>query len=290
MKLYRLIPKNVLDFIMITVGAVIYSASISMIITPAELVPGGVTGVSVIANRLTSIPVGLFTLMLNIPLLIIGVKKLGVRFLAATIYTVVLTSVLIDVFTLSEPLLDDLFTSAAAGGALLAVGLGLVFKGGATTGGADIVVRLIRIKHRHLRTGQIYMIADGVVVALYAMVCGGFTAAVYSAASLYISSHVLDRVLYGSDGAKLIYVISAEQEKIAKRFLSEVGVGVTYLSGKGAYTGNEKQIVFCAVRKQLLPKAQQIVSEEDASAFMIVTTANDVFGEGYKRHDEKSEL
>jgi uncharacterized membrane-anchored protein YitT (DUF2179 family) len=167
----------------------------------------------------------------------------------------------------------------------VAVGLGLIFKSGATTGGTDIVVRLIRLKYKHITTGRIYLLVDVIVVVLFLILYKNVDSALYSIMSVIVSSKLLDMILYGKDEAKLLYIISKSEQKeniLVSRLLEELEVGVTYLKGVGAYKNSEKKVIMCAIRKQQLPKAKDIVKEVDNEAFMIVTSANEIVGEGYK--------
>ncbi|MBP5732977.1 MAG: YitT family protein, partial [Lachnospiraceae bacterium] len=170
------------------------------------------------------------------------------------------------------------------GGSLSAIGLGLTFRAGSTTGGSDIIVKYLRQKFPYLKTGIIMMAIDVVVVTASAIVFGDIERALYAGISVGVTSFVLDLVLYGRDGAKLIYIISDHPEVIAKRLLEELDVGVTYLEGAGAYSGKEKQVIFCVLRKPLSPRAEDIVKKEDPQAFMIVTNATEIYGEGYKSY------
>ena len=164
----------------------------------------------------------------------------------------------------------------------MAVGLGLVFKSGATTGGTDIIVKILRVHLPHLKTGSLFLILDAVVVLVSALVFKDIDVAMYAGLVVLINSTLLDVVLYGRDGAKMIFIISDKHEIIAKRLLEDLDLGVTYMSGAGAYSGKEKKVIFCVMRKQLSPKVEEIVRSEDPGVFMIVSSATEIFGEGDK--------
>ena len=180
--------------------------------------------------------------------------------------------------------IGDKLLSGVVGGALMAVGMGIVFKCGGTTGGSDILVKLLRLKYRHLRTGTLFAITDTIIVAASALVFKNIENALYAGIALAVSSIVLDLVLYGPDEAKSVMIISDRAEDVAKRILQELDIGVTYLQGRGAYSGADKQVLLCAMRKTLFPKVRQIVQQEDPAAFMIVSNATEIFGEGFKDH------
>ena len=153
-----------------------------------------------------------------------------------------------------------------------------------TTGGTDIIIKVLRIKFPYLKTGSLFLLTDAVIVTASAFVFRNVDRALYAGLVVFITSFLLDVVLYGRDGAKLIYIISDHSDSITKRILEELDIGVTHMQGTGAYSGKEKNVIMCAIRKQLAPKAEEIVKEEDPLAFMIVTSATEIFGEGYKSY------
>lgn len=274
--------RRALNFVRMTVAAVIYAVGVSLFLDPNSLAPGGVTGISIILNRLTAVETGTWIFLLNIPILAVGAWKFGFRFILSTIYCTLVTSVSTNVFSRFDALTDDLFLAALVGSSLIALGMGLVFKSGATTGGMDIVVKILRLKMPHIKTGSLFLTLDAAVVSISALVFRDIDRALYAGLAVFMTSVVLDLVLYGKDGAKLIYIISDHHEVITKRILEELDIGVTYMSGSGAYTGREKNVIMCVIRKNLSPKAEEIVKEEDPGAFMIITGATEIYGEGYK--------
>ena len=181
-------------------------------------------------------------------------------------------------------LTTDKLLAAVAGATVIAVSMGMIFKAGATTGGVDIVVKVLRLRYRHLKTGNLYLIMDAMVVTLSGIMFRDLEIALYAAVAIFVSSVVMDTVLYGRDGAKMIYIISDRSEAIMARILGDLDIGITTLQGEGAYSGKEKKVLLCVMRKPLAPKAQQIVKEEDPDAFMIVSDATEIFGEGYKSY------
>ena len=274
--------RRVYDYLLMTVAAAIYSAGVSLCLDPNSLAPGGVTGISVILNRLTSLETGTWILLLNIPILAVGMWKFGFRFILSTMYCTVLTSLFTNIFSRLGALTEDLFLAAVAGGALIALGMGLVFKAGSTTGGMDIIIKLLRLKFPHMKTGTLFLTLDAIVVTSAALLFWNIEKGLYSGMAIFITSVVLDLVLYGRDSAKLIYIISDRHESITRRILEELDIGVTYVNGSGAYSGKEKNVILCVIRKNLSPKAEEIVKEEDPLAFMIITRATEIYGEGYK--------
>lgn len=274
--------KRALDYLIMTIGAIIYAAGISLFLDPNSLAPGGVTGISIILNRITGVETGTLILLLNIPILILGAWRFGVRFILSTLYCIAVTSLCTNVLSAYGPITDDLVLAAVVGGAVLATGVGLVFKSGGTTGGIDIIIKILRTKMPHLKTGALYLAMDAAVVTASAIIFRNIELALYAGVAVFVSSTVLDVVLYGRDGAKFIYIISDNYMPITKRLLEELDLGVTHMNASGAYSGKEKHVIMCVCRKQLSPKVEEIVKEEDPLAFMIVSSATEIYGEGYK--------
>lgn len=272
------------DYLLITAGAAIYAVGVSLFLDPNNLAPGGVTGISIMVNRFVNISTGTLILVLNIPVLLLGMMKFGWRFLITTCYSLLMISIFTNLLAPFGAATEDALLAAIAGGSLVAVGIGFTFKAGATSGGTDIIVKCLRLKFKHLKSSFLFMAVDAAVVAASAIVFQNLNTAMYAGMAVFISSLVMDMVLYGRDGAKLIYIISDKPDQIAKRLLDDLGVGATYIAGSGAYSNMDKKIIMCVMRKQIAPQAEDIVKEEDKDAFMIVTSANEIFGEGYKSY------
>ncbi len=276
--------KLIWDYLMITIFSFTYAAGISLFLDPNKLAPGGVSGISIMLSRITPIPTGTWILLLNIPILGLGLWKFGLKFLISTVYCTIVSSAFTNMLAGFGALTTDKVLAAAAGAALMAVSMGMILKAGATTGGVDIIVKVLRLRYRHLKTGNLYLIMDAIVVTLSGIMFHNLEIALYAAVAIFISSVVLDTVLYGKDGAKMIYIISDHPDRITDRLLEDLDIGVTSLKGEGAYSGKEKKALMCVMRKPLAPTAQQIVKEEDPEAFMIVSDATEIFGEGYKSY------
>ena len=271
-------------YLVITVSCFLYGAGISLFIDPNNLAPGGFTGLSVIISRLIPLQTGTLYLLLNIPVIILGIWKFGWKFTASTLYAILIISGATNLFTLFEPVTHQPVLGALFGGILTAVGMGVILRNSATTGGVDIIIKCIRQKLPHLKTGTLMLMIDACIICLSGMIFGNLDSVLYSIIAVATTSFVLDMVLYGRDGAKLIYIISDKSEQITERILDEVNVGVTHLEGNGAYRNVEKKIIMCVVKKQFAHKVEEVVREEDTSAFMIVTSATEIFGEGYKSY------
>ena len=271
-------------YIIITAAAFIYAAGVSLFIDPNDMAPGGVTGISVILSRVIPVSTGTLIMLLNIPILIFAIWKFGIRFTVSTIYATALISAFTNILSSFTAATYDRLLAAIAGGMLSAVSIGMIFRAGATTGGMDIIVKALRLRLPHLKTGNIFFIADAIVVTLSGIVFRDIDAALYAAITVSCSSFMLDVVLYGRDEAKLLYIISSRPQEITARLLKELDIGVTLIDGHGAYSGDEKQVLMCAMKKTVFPRVESIVREEDPDSFMIVTSASEIFGEGYKSY------
>lgn len=277
------------NYTLITIGAFIYAFGIAVFLDPNHLAPGGVSGVSIILNSFIPIGTGVWIFVINIPLMILGLIVFKFRFLMGTLYATAFSSAIIEVIDrcfshLIPDMHEHLLLAAAAGGALVALGIGLVFRGGGSTGGFDIVVKLLRRKFRYMKTGMLYLALDVTVIVLSAIAFHDVLVAMYAVVTVFTNSTVLDIVLYGKDNAKMVYIITDVPDTVSERLMKEVETGVTVLHGEGAYTKKNKKVLMCVLHDQQYPQLRDIVKQEDKHAFLIVTKATEIFGEGYKNH------
>ncbi len=276
--------RRIWDYIVITLASFIYATGLALFLDPNNLAPGGFSGVAIIISRFTTIPTGTWFLIFNIPVMILGMWKFGWKFIVSTIYSIVVISFATNTLSALGPATKDPLLAAAAGGSLIAIGVGLIFRVGATTGGTDIIVKFLKLKYRHLRTGVIFLLTDALIVVASGIAFRKIDTALYAGMAVIVCSIVMDLVLYGRDEAKLIYIISDKADLIAGRLMQELDVGATFLEGSGAYSNQSKKIIMCAMKKQIAPKAEEVVKDMDPESFMIVTSASEVFGEGHKSY------
>lgn len=266
----------------ITLGAVIYALAFDWFVAPNQIAMGGVTGLAQIVNALVPVlPVGVLSILVNVPLFLAGWRLLGGRLLVSSLYAMAVSSLAIDViawmhtFPPMDPILATLY-----GGAGMGVGLGLVFSQGATTGGTDIIGKLLKLKFPWLPIGKLVMIPDMVVVILAAVVFGTVNAALYGLIQMYLLSKVMDMILYGWDTSRVAYIITDRWEETVQGLL-DMNRGVTLLQGKGAYTGAEKQVLLVAFRQREIVPIKRRLREIDPKAFFIVCDAHEILGEGF---------
>ena len=276
--------KIVRNYAMITLMALLNAAAISLFIDPHNLAPGGVTGIAVIISRVLSVETGTLIFALNVPILLFAIWQFGLHFAVSTIYATVLISVFTNLLAPFGPATDDILLAVLAGGVLYAVSIGLIMKAGATTGGMDIIVKWLRMKLPYLKTGVLFFITDVIIISVSGIVFRNLDVALYAGIIAVVNSVVLDFVLYGKDEAKLQYIISDKADTITDRLLKELDIGVTQIEGRGAFSKKEKKVLMCVVKKPVSPRVEDIVKEEDAEAFMVITSATEIFGEGYKSY------
>ncbi len=274
--------KRIKSYVILTAAAVIYAVAISLFLDPNNIAPGGVTGISILVNRFTAIPTGTMNLIINIPIVVLGLWKFGWRFICSTMYVLALITVFINTLASYGAMTDDLLIAAVVGGALIGAALALVFMAGATTGGIDIIVKVVRTKRRHIKTNILFLLFDGMVILASWIVFQDLTVAFYAGIAVVTDSIVMDKILYGSDEAKLTYIVSAKPTQVKQRLFDELDTTATIITARGAYTNEPKEVLMIVTRKQIYPKLEEIVKDEDPSAFMIVSSASEIFGEGYK--------
>lgn len=289
-----IVGKFLSRYMVITLAALLYAVGIAFFLNPNQLAPGGVSGIAIILKKVFPfLPgVGMLILLMNIPIMILGAWKFGKRFICSTIYSLLVSSIFIDILpalTGINSATDNMMLAAVMGGALFGAAMGVMFRMETTTGGLDVIVKIVRQKKPHMRTGQIYMLLDIVVLAASAIAFHNIEVALFATVAIYVSTVVMDRVIYGGDQATLVYIISEKRKTIATRMMKELDVGVTMMQGMGAYSNTSTEVIMCVMRKQNLIKVRNILKEVDSNAFMIVSSANEVFGEGFKSHF-KSEI
>ena len=270
----------ILQYIGITIASIMYAMALAWFLNPNQLAPGGVSGIAIVLKEIFPfLPgIGALILIFNIPILLLGVWKFGVRFTISTIYTVVFSSIVIDLIpsiTGIKAITMDPMLAAVIGGALHGIAIGILFR-----------LETIRQKKPHLKTGQLYIILDLVILAASAVAFRNIEVALYAGITIYITSAVMDKALYNGDQQTMVYIVSAKRKIIADRMLQELDLGVTMLQAVGAYKNNETEVIMCVMRKATLVKVRNLLKEVDPDAFMIVSTANEVFGEGFKNQYE----
>ncbi len=263
-------------------GAACYAVGYCFFFYPNSVVPGGVTGVSTIVNFLTGAPVGVLSIVLNIPLFAFAWRHFGLRFMLMSGAGMALTYIFIDGFNLlGFAATHDPLLACTIGAALNGTGLGLVYRSGATTGGTDIIAKVLRQKYPYINFGTFIMALNVVIISAYALIFRRLDAAFYAVIAMFVVSRAIDTVLYGLDTSKVCYLISNKSAELDEAITATMHRGVTKLRGEGGYTGEEREVLMCVIKKRQITDIRKLVKAIDPNAFFIVTDAKDVFGNGF---------
>lgn len=277
-------------YTLIVLGAFIMASGFVLFITPYKIVPGGVYGLSIILHHMFGFPVGLTAICFDIPITIIGTRILGPRFGVKTVAGFLLTALFVDTLTLfygNEPLVpDNGLLSSIYGGILVGIGLGLIFKARATSGGSDVVAMIIS-RYTKLPPGQMIILVDSLVVLVGLFTFRDWVIPLYSLITIFITGRVMDVILQGISYDKTLFIISEKHELIRDKIIHDINRGGTYIQGKGMFAGQEKTIIFTNVNRREMAILQEYIHQVDPRAFMTVINANEVLGEGFRSLREK---
>ncbi|MCP5053168.1 MAG: YitT family protein, partial [bacterium] len=269
----------------VILGALILAFGVVYFIIPFHVVPGGVFGISIIINQLTGFPVGTVALIINVPLFIWGVRVLGTRFGVKTFFAIFLTSGFIDLlgyFSGGKALTEDILVSSMFGGVFVGVGIALVIRADATTGGTDIIAQIIS-KYTKIPVGQLFLLIDGVIVMSSVAVFRKIDLAPYAIIAIFSVSKTVDAILSGLDHRKAVFIISREHEKIREVILNDLDRGGTYLLSKGLYYNDEdRNIIFSALSRKEVASLHGVIKRIDPEAFLAVLDTHEIIGSGFK--------
>lgn len=276
----------VLDIVICIAGSFIYALAVNCFVAPNDISSGGVTGLAILINYLWKLPIGASIFILNVPLFVMSFVVLGKRFIIKTLFSTAMTSVLIDFGVYFMPAYSgDKLLAALFGGALMGIGLGIIFTRGSTSGGTDILSRLLRKKFPHVSMGRFMMICDMCVALLAGVVYKNIESILYAMIVFLLSGKAIDIVLYGADKGKMMMIITDKSEEISKAITDETPRGVSILPVQGAYTGEERHILLTVVRPSEVTKMRKIVKRFDEKPFIIISDASEILGLGFKPTD-----
>lgn len=277
------------NILMIFFGSTLFALGFDLFLEPSGISCGGVSGIAMLVVYTTQskwLTVGLLSAMINIPLFFFGYKQIGKYFFFGSMFGMLISSIGFDLFARILPVVTmDPLVAAIFGGITIGVGLGVVFLAGASTGGADIVARLLKLKLRNFPIGKLMLCMDLAIAVATGVVYRQFTNTLYSIVTLYLSSIMLDKVVYGFDYAKVALIISDKYEEIAAAIDARLDRGVTLLQGQGFYKRNDKYVLLSAVKRKQLAQLKELVMTIDPAAFIILQDAQQVLGDGFKRYD-----
>ncbi len=284
MKLRKPTGRDLISILMLVGGCVVTALGISVFLVPNRIAAGGVTGLATVIHYWMGWPVGIVSLALNLPLFLIGFRLIGNSFGLKTLAATLVLSFFIDLFASIGPITDDLLLAALAGGVMMGVGLGFVFRQDSTTGGTDLAARIIHDRVSYISIAQVLLIIDIVVVLTAAVSFRSYELALYAAVTLVVTTKIIDSVTVGINYTKAAHIISLKSDDVSRRLLQELDRGVTGLEGKGMYTGVRKDVLICVLRSRQVPRLKRIVKDVDPDAFVYLTDAREVFGEGFQAH------
>lgn len=270
-------------------GCAMFALGFDMFLLPNELNAGGISGLAMVLVHLLGFgSVGLISVVMNLPLFILGGLKVGRKFFLGSLIGMVSSSVFLDLFVWIPTVETDTLLAALYGGVLCGLGLGIVFMAGASTGGSDIIVRLLKLRWQNVPIGTINICFDLAVAVLTGIVFRDMSKALYSGVTTFVSGQIIDAVVYRFDYSKVALIISGHHDEIAQQIMRELGRGATFLRGEGAYSSQETKVILTAVKKQQLSELKRLVSEIDPDAFVIVQEAHQVLGDGFSRYSRES--
>lgn len=282
LKKHKKLLGNLKIYGIITLGAAFSSAGISLFLAPSDIVAGGISGIGIIVHGLVGFPIGAFIIIVNIPILILGSRLLGKGFFTKTAYGTLMLSVFTDILAYFPPVTQDKLLCAAFGGALCGTGMGLIFLIGATTGGVDVLAKLLHRVVPALDVGKCLFVIDFVIIFSSAIVFSDINLSLYGVISLLISTYLIDMIIQGANSAKIAYIISDNFETIARDIFDELSRGLSSIKVRGMYKNTERTMLMCVLKKHELAKLRLIVSRADKNAFIIFIGAREVSGEGFK--------
>ena len=272
------------SYAQVLLGALIAGAAYPLFMTPNRIAPGGITGIATILNHLLQWPVGTVSLILNLPLFLIGYKTMGRIFAFRSLLATVFFTGFIDILPL-KPMTDDPLLGALYGGVMLGAGLGLIMRGGATTGGSDMVARMVHKRFQFISTGSFLFAIDFAVVVSAGFLIGT-TEALYSLINIFLTAKVMDVVIIGFSANKACFVMSSRWKEISDRVLKDMNRGVTQLTARGAWTGTERPTLLCVISRSEIMTFKRILREEDENAFVIIVEAHEAIGDGFSVMDK----
>jgi len=269
------------SYAQIVVGCILGGLAYPLFLAPNSIAPGGLTGIATVLNHLFGIPVGLTSMVLNLPLFVFGFRAMGRVFVWRSLVATVLFSLSIDLIKV-PPMTNDVLLGSVFGGGLLGLGLGIILRGEATTGGSDMVARMVHRKFSFISVGAFLFAIDFFVIVAAGFVMGA-QHAMYSLICIFVSSKLLDVVLSGLNTQKACFVITEKTVSVTNRIMEELERGVTLLTATGAYSGRERPVILCVAGRQEVPRVKEIVRQEDEKAFMFITEAHEALGEGFSK-------
>ncbi len=270
------------DTFVFVLASAVYSVALNCFLARNNILNGGFTGIATILNYLFEIPIGTAIFIMNVPLLIIAFKKLGIKFVFRTFLVITISSIFIDIGVFLPIYKNDLLLSSIFGGVLTGISLGFIFIRNATTGGVDIIAKLIKLNHPHITIGKSIFLLDAFVILLGGIVYRNIESMLYAVVGIFVSVQVLDYIIYGVSRGAMIMIISDKNDEIRNMIITELNRGVTVLKAQGGYSGQDKTVLLCACYDNQTHKLIKKIKSADENAFFIVTQSKQILGNGFR--------
>lgn len=284
MKIHRnKVKEFLIDTFIFVVGGILYSIAINCFLSKNNILNGGFTGIATILNYLFQLPIGTVIFIMNIPLFLIAFKKLGAKFVLRTVWATLINSLFIDLGAVLPVYQNDLLLSSLFGGAFVGLALGIIFIRNATTGGVDIIAKLVKLHFPHISIGRSILLFDAFVVVLGGIIYRNFESMLYAAVVIFVSAQVLDYVIFGVSRGAMILIISEQSEKLCNMIISDLDRGVTILKAQGGYSKTDKNVLLCACFDNQTHKLIKKIKSADENAFFIVTQSKQILGNGFMK-------
>ena len=285
-----------IDFLFIVAGSICYAVAIGMFSAPNDIAPGGITGIATLLNYISihwnfpfEIPIGVATIVMNVPLMIAAWRVLGRGLAIRTVWGIALSSIFVDMIDKIpgfQPYTGNPILVCIFGGVVLGLAVGLIMRRGGTTGGSEIISRLLEKKYPHMSVGSLIMVVDAVVISISALVYGKLENAMYAVVFVFLGSQVIDKVVYGGRNGKMVMILSKKQPEITTAIMEKVDRGVTLLKAQGGYSGADQKMILCAVRRAEVFRLRQVVFEIDPDAFVMTLSTDEVRGYRWLKPNE----
>jgi len=283
MKNLRITKESVYQYLLITLGSLVFALGQLYFIKPLHIPMGGVSGIALVSNYLWNLPIGVVSIVLNIPLFFLGWRTLGRGFFFKTAFGTVVSSVFVDLLVNIVPAFDgEMLIAALYGGLVMGAGYGLIFRAGGTSGGVDIIAKWMN-KQKDIPIGTTNLIANAVVIIGSALIYGNLDSALYAMITSYLTSMVIDKMIYGMDAQKSAMIITSKPKEVASAVMTVLNRGCTGMDATGMYTGDKRTVLICAVRRHETGTLKKLILEQDDRAFMLISNISEVFGTNFKR-------
>ena len=273
--------KEIINYILAIIGGCLVGIGEAWALIPLKLTTGGFNGIGMLMYYLWQIPVGLVSILLNLPLFLVSTKILGVKYSVRTLVAMLFTSLALEVATDFTPLTNDMLLAAIFGSAIVGLGISICLKGGSTTGGTDLLAKLIQIKNKHLQMGNILLIIDACIIAIASVTFDSVEIALYSGIAVFVMTKVIDFILDGVKYEKAMFIITNKPEEVSKYIINDADRGLTKISAIGGYSGEGKEILLCVANKRDVPKIKEDIKVIDNNCFIIITTVTEAIGNGF---------